>query len=1272
MPRAGDSKRAMAPADEAGDGRESPLSDKGMWRQMMSPATFTRHSIDNVLPSAQAPKDGDEAQDEENDAKSDTYEGRRASSFLTSSSSSASRFRSFQPSSRADEDDEAACASRVQLVSMHRQRPSPSHPALRGSMNQQTSARTSRPASACSTRSWNTGITAAPATPDATMLEHGSATPGNMVRSQDGIPILANDTQLETAELRSQYESSTQSRSNSGTSMGYCYTAADSPVSLLDASNSQAGDTTVVRISTTSHAIEAVPHDESDNVHVAVVTEVASAHGLHYQIPPEQFANLDRRMKDHLERLKAQHLYIPETQKYTFAIVLKHSDQVYQLLRRRMPSRSEASIRRDLHERVSKMQQKCLRRLVQAGLGVLVLDNSVYNSDPGDEDEQLASRNICVLINPKKEKGLLLHEYKRELDELAIRQGDALERMSSATNDCGKDMYFSPALELQLTHNIIQNALKDYDLDEWQIEQGSIFTVQDIVHKCFPLHDRRFNSKFFGEYRKKTFEFNLKKAMTGNRDRWAVEELRLHFGERVAFLFAFMHIYTKHLLPITFLCVGYYLCFRFLQGDVWAEYMKGLSVIGFGVACFWGPSFLICWERETRLLNDKWNLQRYKNTVFEQNDQNPDFEYVWNKNAATGEMEKVPKARWNYWIRLTMLFYVIVSAAVQCLCLLPFIQWYVYAKNAPTCTKCHKDNENDSIYKCIWFISCFTSESSKLGTDRWVYILIQGIALGLMIDIIFFEMFNWISLKFVKWENYAKLSDHENRLIHRRFVFVWSNWFFWFLFLAFVYLPFGEYFLKFLKDNYLGKLAPYEWDPSVLTLDTLFVTPLVVTQFLNMLLETIVPYFVRKLRGRPMSCRKTSSVNWCARKLFGRFRRARNKEECDRRVKTMSARRLAKMVETTTGQHIEVKYISDDSNTYSAYQVIAESKLPVFDPVLDYLDACIQFSYVIMFTVVWPLLPFPAFFNNVLEVRGDAFRLLFAHRRPMPRRDSSIGEWATVLAYANIIGITVVMAFIVVYHFGYFLTSCDFTFNDGYMVPFNAIDRTGNSNCKDLGDYPDWIMIQVFVFVLLEHVGFCFRYLVLQIEKDPWILRNSGYQRLKQIAQLTSADSASPEQFEYVQKLRELFVKYDRCKDGHLRERDLIPFLAEWLCKPQSELMLYSSTIFRYMDKPRLGRIPFTTCCLMLQNANHDRFFSCLLGLYDPEFGDLNEEIHSARDGMELRRVLSEVASVSERRSSLAGRESMDSAQAHGLRHSNNFFFNDGMRQRKESIPYQE
>ncbi len=185
-------------------------------------------------------------------------------------------------------------------------------------------------------------------------------------------------------------------------------------------------------------------------------------------------------------------------------------------------------------------------------------------------------------------------------------------------------------------------------------------------------------------------------------------------------------------------------------------------------------------------------------------------------------------------------------------------------------------------------------------------------------------------------------------------------------------------------------------------------------------------------------------------------------------------------------------------------------------------------------------------------------------------------------------------------------------------------------------------MKMIVAFVVLEHVGFLVRYLILQLHKTPAILRSSAYKRLKQIQMLTKKRTGVCTQFQYIADLRALFDRHDVEQDGHLRETELLLFLAEYLKKHVSELLPYSSTIFRYMDKNNLGKVPFATCCLMLQHVNHDRFFSCLLGIYDPLNGELNALLRCIDEPQQLRRVLSEISEV-HHRNSVESRASIDS-----------------------------
>ncbi|RLN98032.1 hypothetical protein BBJ28_00011248 [Nothophytophthora sp. Chile5] len=63
----------------------------------------------------------------------------------------------------------------------------------------------------------------------------------------------------------------------------------------------------------------------------------------------------------------------------------------------------------------------------------------------------------------------------------------------------------------------------------------------------------------------------------------------------------------------------------------------------------------------------------------------------------------------------------------------------------------------------------------------------------------------------------------------------------------------------------------------------------------------------------------------------------------------------------------------------------------------DYNEMIIQFGYVTLFVVAFPLAPVMALFNNFFEIRIDAHKLVNATRRPDPRGAQDIGTWGTII-----------------------------------------------------------------------------------------------------------------------------------------------------------------------------------------------------------------------------------------------------------------------------------
>ena len=61
----------------------------------------------------------------------------------------------------------------------------------------------------------------------------------------------------------------------------------------------------------------------------------------------------------------------------------------------------------------------------------------------------------------------------------------------------------------------------------------------------------------------------------------------------------------------------------------------------------------------------------------------------------------------------------------------------------------------------------------------------------------------------------------------------------------------------------------------------------------------------------------------------------------------------------------------------------------------------IQFSYITMFSIVWPLVGVCAVVNNWLVFKAQVFSLLRSHRRPIPTRvaGAGIGEWGNLMGF---------------------------------------------------------------------------------------------------------------------------------------------------------------------------------------------------------------------------------------------------------------------------------
>ncbi|XP_072294469.1 anoctamin-8-like [Eucyclogobius newberryi] len=77
------------------------------------------------------------------------------------------------------------------------------------------------------------------------------------------------------------------------------------------------------------------------------------------------------------------------------------------------------------------------------------------------------------------------------------------------------------------------------------------------------------------------------------------------------------------------------------------------------------------------------------------------------------------------------------------------------------------------------------------------------------------------------------------------------------------------------------------------------------------------------------------------------------------------------------------------------------------DTFQDYQEMFVQFGYVVLFSSAFPLAAMCALINNIIEIRGDAFKLCTGLQRPFGIRVESIGQWQTAMEVMGLIAIIV-------------------------------------------------------------------------------------------------------------------------------------------------------------------------------------------------------------------------------------------------------------------------
>ncbi|KAI1207951.1 DUF590-domain-containing protein [Annulohypoxylon truncatum] len=216
-------------------------------------------------------------------------------------------------------------------------------------------------------------------------------------------------------------------------------------------------------------------------------------------------------------------------------------------------------------------------------------------------------------------------------------------------------------------------------------------------------------------------------------------------------------------------------------------------------------------------------------------------------------------------------------------------------------------------------------------------------------------------------ENYETVDKHHSALVQKLFIINFITSYTPLFLSAFVYMPFGNLLVpyldifkataeKFSSENSISTQS-FQVNPDRLRNQMIYFT--VTAQIINFALEVVVPYVKRK---------------------------------AFQEVEKVQSKGKTSAPDDVPEEHAFLERVRN------------EAQLDVYDVTVDYREMIVQFGYLSLFSVIWPLTPLCFFLNNWVELRSDAMKIAVTTQRPIPWRADSIGPWLNSLGFISWFG----------------------------------------------------------------------------------------------------------------------------------------------------------------------------------------------------------------------------------------------------------------------------
>ena len=229
-----------------------------------------------------------------------------------------------------------------------------------------------------------------------------------------------------------------------------------------------------------------------------------------------------------------------------------------------------------------------------------------------------------------------------------------------------------------------------------------------------------------------------------------------------------------------------------------------------------------------------------------------------------------------------------------------------------------------------------------------------------------------------EYENWETTEAYDAALTQKIFVLNFITSYLGVFLTAFVYVPFGSLIVPYL-DIFQLTARPFAENEKQLT------TP-----------KSGFVINASRLRNQVIYCTVTAQiVNFAMENLVPYVKR-----QGFHKYQEMKASRAAKK----KGANPSAAAIDNPEEADFLARVRNEAELDVYDVSSDLREMIVQFGYLVLFSVVWPLTPISFLINDWIELRSDAAKICFEMQRPTPFRADSIGPWIDSLGFLTWMG----------------------------------------------------------------------------------------------------------------------------------------------------------------------------------------------------------------------------------------------------------------------------